>query len=494
MVDLSTPPAPAHRTIGRASRQVRGLQRLCAQLPDAALLWLGGRVRHVNAGARALLGCNSGALGARTLDSLLAALPRMGPAAGSGVVTVLGARDEVRTLRVSVLLQQRGGPRAQLWLLHDISAEYNERARLQRAHDRLARLSAAVDAEQQRRRRETARRVHDELLQPLVAIRLNLEAATAVSVPGALPAAGPLQAAIGVVQTAIEAGRDVVRSLGSPILVELGLAAALEALSGDFARRHHIRCRFRMRGGELQDRQASPAVLQCLYRVAEEALDNIARHARARHVDLGLAVGRQGCLLLRVHDDGVGMSPHDRDDPLATGLLVLRQRLLALGGRLVLRSAPGAGTTLTARCPHDVHPASAAGPQDEAPEAALIRFFYRAPVGLVQAAPDGRIELMNPLAAGWLLPLSPDGRLDNLFSVLGRVAPQLQARALAQPAPDGVLCEAWPILREGAQPVWLTISRQAGGCWMAVLGLTPTRGPTDPAGGVPPSRAHAASS
>lgn len=464
--------------MARASRQVQGLQRLCAQLPDAALLWLGGRVRHVNAGARALLGGSAAALNARTLNALRAALPRMGPAAGSGLVTVLGAAGELRTLCVSVLLQQRGGHRAQLWLLHDVTAEYSERARLQRAHDQLARLSAAVDAEQQRRRREVAARVHDDLLQALVAIRLNLQALAPGGGDDSTHAMAPLQASIDIAHAAIEAGRDIVRSLGSPMLVDLGLAAALEALARDFSKRLGIACRVRVRGNGWHERPAEADAVHCLYRVAEEALDNVARHARARSVSLGLARDRQGGWLLRVRDDGVGMRAQDREDPQTTGLKVLQQRVQALGGRLVVRSAPGSGTTLTAHCPPEGCSPSVADPLHEPPDEALTRFFYRVPVGLVQAASDGHIELMNPRAAAWLLPLSTDGRLDNLFTVLGRVAPQLAARAKALPPTAEVLCETLPIAHDGGRPVWLTVVRQAGDCWIAVLGLTPLKGQT----------------
>ena len=57
---------------------------------------------------------------------------------------------------------------------------------------------------------------------------------------------------------------------------------------------------------------------------------------------------------------------------------------------------------------------------------ALMQFLYRAPIGLVQTAPDGAIEMINPMSAQLLMPLSPDGGLDNLFDVLDRVAPQLR--------------------------------------------------------------------
>lgn len=476
-MDEPSRPLPTRR---RVSRPARGLQSLCAQLPDAALLWLGRRLGHVNARARTLLGSRTGALSTRTLHSLLAVLPRTGSVVESGHATVLCADGGLRTLRVSVVPLQRLGHLAQIWLLNDVSEvreEREERARLKRSHDQLARLSAAIDAVQQGRRRDAAQRVHDELLQPLGAIRMNL-ASQARAAGGSLPV-GPaaVLASIDIAQTAIESGRDIVRSLGSPMLVELGLAAALEALAGDFARRQRTPCGVRFRGATGQGEPASAAAVHCLYRVAEEALANIAQHARARRVYVRLAGDRSGGLSLRIGDDGVGMQAPDPDDPQAIGLQVLEQRVQALGGRLVVRSAPGAGTTVTARLPAAGQPAAGLDPRRETLEAALTRLFYRVPVGLVQADVDGHIELMNPRAAGWLLPISPDGRLDNLFSVLSSATPQLVVQARSLQRPDGVLCGALPCRGERSPPVGLTLTKQAGTCWIAVLAEPPLTTP-----------------
>jgi diguanylate cyclase (GGDEF)-like protein len=86
---------------------------------------------------------------------------------------------------------------------------------------------------------------------------------------------------------------------------------------------------------------------------------------------------------------------------------------------------------------------------------ALIQFLYRAPIGLVQTNLDGQVEMLNPMASSLLMPLAPGGSLDNLFSVLEQVAPQLRAAAAAGHAlPSGVLCEAMrlPLGALGAAP------------------------------------------
>jgi diguanylate cyclase (GGDEF)-like protein len=72
---------------------------------------------------------------------------------------------------------------------------------------------------------------------------------------------------------------------------------------------------------------------------------------------------------------------------------------------------------------------------------ALVQFLYRAPIGLVQAGLDGAVDMLNPMSSSLLMPLARDGSLDNLFTVLQDVAPQLRALASSFPAPSGVVCE-----------------------------------------------------
>jgi diguanylate cyclase (GGDEF)-like protein len=90
---------------------------------------------------------------------------------------------------------------------------------------------------------------------------------------------------------------------------------------------------------------------------------------------------------------------------------------------------------------------------------ALMQFLYRAPIGLVQTSLEGNVEMLNPMASSLLMPLAPDGGLDNLFTVLEQVAPQLRGLTAGYELPSGVLCEAMrlPLGAVGAPQV-LSIS------------------------------------
>jgi len=79
---------------------------------------------------------------------------------------------------------------------------------------------------------------------------------------------------------------------------------------------------------------------------------------------------------------------------------------------------------------------------DSTADEALIQFLYSAPIGLLQATPDGQITLINPMSAQLLMPLAPDGALDNLFDLLQPLAPGLRAMVAARSEPGAVVCEA----------------------------------------------------
>src|SRR5450830_183080 len=107
---------------------------------------------------------------------------------------------------------------------------------------------------------------------------------------------------------------------------------------------------------------------------------------------------------------------------------------------------------------------------------ALIQFLYRAPIGLVQIAADGAIEMLNPMSSSLLMPLAVDGNLENLFGVLDSVAPELRQMTALFEAPAGVICESFRIDLGAApdqhpRPQYLSISllKLDAGKLMAVL-------------------------
>ncbi|MHA6617001.1 AAA family ATPase [Pseudonocardia sp. DLS-67] len=199
-----------------------------------------------------------------------------------------------------------------------------------------ARIVAAADQE----RRRIERDLHDGAQQRLVSLALQLDAARAAVPPELDPLAGRLRAALDEANGAARELREIARGIHPAILVEGGLPPALRTL----ARRSTLPVDLRIRA---EGRLPEPVEVSAYYVVAE-ALTNAAKHALASTVTVTVeADADRGALHVTVHDDG----PGGADLMRGTGLLGIKDRVEALGGRVDVDSPPGAGTRLIAQLP-----------------------------------------------------------------------------------------------------------------------------------------------
>lgn len=218
--------------------------------------------------------------------------------------------------------------------------------RLQRNEREFRRLGRAVWRLQEDERRRLARELHDGVGQNLTAIKHRL-AAIATSLPaGSEEARAALEATILLCGETLEDTRHLSRLLRPPVLDDLGLEAALRWLA---------RSQGEASGLDISvDIEALPPfdsdLQTLLFRVAQEALNNIAKHAQARNVLLRLVV-RAGLIQLQVADDGRGCEPGMAMQSGGSGLGGMRERLRLYDGRLDMHSAPGEGTRLRAVVP-----------------------------------------------------------------------------------------------------------------------------------------------
>ena len=227
--------------------------------------------------------------------------------------------------------------------LAELQAQYLRLLQRLEANEReFRRLGRAVWRVQEDERRRLARELHDGLGQTLTALKHRL-----AQIAGELAddtQRARMEAAIALCAGALEDTRELSRLLRPPILDDLGLEPALRWLARSIGEA----------GGpaivvEIGALPALDGELQTLlFRVAQEALHNAARHARAGSVLLRLVV-QGGQLQLQVIDDGAGFDPAARAH--GSGLSGMRERLRLHGGRLELRSAPGQGTRLRASVP-----------------------------------------------------------------------------------------------------------------------------------------------
>ncbi len=224
----------------------------------------------------------------------------------------------------------------------ELSAAYAE---LQRKEAHLRELSSRTAALEEDERRAIARELHDSAGQALTAIRIHLQL-LGESLPEASPMRPLVTQTMGMTDETLEEIRRAVRMLGPAILDEIGLARALERYCDDFAERSRaeVRCSI-----DLGEEPLSAAAESACYRIAQESLTNVAKHAAATRVSVRLA--REGDLVvLEIEDDGRGFTPSEAGGD-GRGLTGMRERTELLGGSLRVVSEAGAGTRIRAELP-----------------------------------------------------------------------------------------------------------------------------------------------
>jgi signal transduction histidine kinase len=224
------------------------------------------------------------------------------------------------------------------------------RQRLAETHNRrdLERLSARLVDAQEQERRSLARELHDEVGQALTAIKMSV--GVALRTPGTHPRAqAALEEARSVAETTLQGVRDLSQLLHPSMLDDFGLPETLAAYLRNFSKRTGIRAHFSHEG---PDARMVPAVEVCLYRIAQEALTNVARHSGALSCSVTLRqLDRQVELTVEDSGRGVVLASDDTDVRRGLGLMGMRERAQSLAGRFELTDRPGGGTRIIVALP-----------------------------------------------------------------------------------------------------------------------------------------------
>jgi signal transduction histidine kinase len=229
-------------------------------------------------------------------------------------------------------------------IMTNITASKLEQLELHHSRARLAELTAHIEKVKEQERTRIAREIHDELGGNLTAIKMALAMLAA-----RLPASdATLQEKAGYVDSLVDRTIDAVHRISvdlRPAVLDLGLVAALEWQVQEFEKQAGVHATFSAspREIELDEDQAST-----LFRIAQEALTNIAKHANASRVTVKLSRTRQH-VNLKVSDNGSGIWQADRAKPDSFGLRGMAERVRALGGTLALSHAPGGGTVVAVK-------------------------------------------------------------------------------------------------------------------------------------------------
>jgi PAS domain S-box-containing protein len=226
----------------------------------------------------------------------------------------------------------------------DVTQQRREAAALAESREALRRLSTNVVEAREEERRRIARELHDELGQRLTALKMELAALHGAN---AADRGTRIDNMIGMVDETLASVRRISADLRPMMLDDLGLNAALEWLGRDAARRLGIEVTLRLGENEppLDDRVATAA-----FRMVQEALTNVARHARASDVQIELRQ-HDGELELTVQDNGVGYPADALRREGSFGLVGMRERAGMLGGRVHFDNPAGGGARLTVHLP-----------------------------------------------------------------------------------------------------------------------------------------------
>ncbi|MFL9869966.1 PAS domain-containing protein [Paraburkholderia fungorum] len=230
-----------------------------------------------------------------------------------------------------------------LTVWRDISERKEAEQRLCESYDLLRELTSRRETAREEERKRIARELHDELGQQLTALRMGTSTLRIRFGHGNPELAAHVQKILALSDNTMQVVRDAVASL-RPAVLNAGIVAALEWLAAEFSRNGQMACRLRVPQDNMTIAEEQAIAL---FRIVQEALTNVARHAEAKHVSITLEHKGSDCLL-EVRDDGKGF------DPVAVGrqsfgIVGMRERVLMLGGEINVASSPGCGTSLGVR-------------------------------------------------------------------------------------------------------------------------------------------------
>jgi len=219
---------------------------------------------------------------------------------------------------------------------------------LERSRRELHSLSAQLIRAQEAERARIARELHDRLGQILTSISIDIDRHAARTSRRDASFQGFLAKFRTDLNEAHATVRELTASLRPGILDDLGLVAAVESYLEEYEDRTGIACHF---DSGVDSLELGQDISVALYRVAQEALTNAARHSGAQRVEVKLSREDQGHLLLRIRDDGCGFDLASLDWQTSFGLLGMRERLQLVGGQMEIVTRPGAGTEIKASVP-----------------------------------------------------------------------------------------------------------------------------------------------
>ena len=338
------------------ARREAELETILQGSPDGILLIVDGRVEFANRAMETMLGyrreeiVGASALAFVPSEDRERAAARLSDvlrgAANPEPTQYLAVRKDGERLPVEVYSAptEFQGRAALVSTIRDVRERKRMESTLARSRDSLRALSRHLVEVRETERSEIARDLHDDLGSLLTALKMDL---ALLPDADATARSASIESMTALVDQAMELGARITNRLRPGVLDQLGLVAAIEWVGRDAQGRAGFSLEL-----DLPDDEPtlSRTVRTALFRILQEALTNVMRHADAGHVRIRLRLDEEH-VHLDVTDDGVGMDLSDSPNGGGFGLLGIRERAQALGGSLEFESAPGEGTTLRVSIP-----------------------------------------------------------------------------------------------------------------------------------------------
>ena len=321
------------------------------------------RVVLFNAAAEAMFGCShSEALGAplawfiperfrathgehiRRFGESYAGSRRMGELR---IVTGVRRNGEEFPIDASIAQLTEEGAKFYTVILRDVTARVRADEALRRSKEELQELGSAATIAREQEKSRISRELHDELGQSLTMLQMDVAWCKENLPPAEEAFSGKLDRMESLLKSTVAATRRIAADLRPLMLDDLGLVPAVEWLVQNFKQRTGITCKLTIETGDLQ----LPGIHStAVFRIVQESLTNIAKHAEASSAEV--TIERNGAeVTVRVRDDGRGFATEDSRKPNSFGLMGLRERAALLSGDATIISAPGQGTHIVVRLP-----------------------------------------------------------------------------------------------------------------------------------------------
>jgi two-component system sensor histidine kinase UhpB len=240
-------------------------------------------------------------------------------------------------------------------VFRDITERKQAEEDLKQSREQLRSLAAHLQGIREEERSRISREIHDELGQMLTGLKMDVAwlDKRINALPDAearTPLSGKVQSMLGLLDHMVKTVRKISADLRPGVLDDLGLVPAIEWQAREWQARTGIECSFTTALGEAGGLDVPPELGTALFRIFQETLTNVARHAQATRVSVHLRAEGEA-LRMELHDNGRGISENEMRHTKSLGLVGMRERAAMLGGDFRITGAPGRGTTVNVRIP-----------------------------------------------------------------------------------------------------------------------------------------------